>query len=65
MIVIVGVIVVLGAVLGGFTMAGGNVGALVHISEFVTIGGASIGALIVMSPKKVLMDIVKGLMQTL
>lgn len=65
MIVIVGVIVVLGSVLGGFTLAGGNVGALIHVSEFVTIGGAATGALIVMSPKKVLMDIVKGLMQTL
>jgi chemotaxis protein MotA len=65
MIVIVGVIVVLGSVLGGFTLAGGNVGALVHISEFITIGGAAIGALIVMSPKKVLIDIFKGLMQTL
>ncbi|HTS18862.1 MAG TPA: flagellar motor stator protein MotA [Verrucomicrobiae bacterium] len=65
MIVIVGTIVVLGAVLGGFTMAGGNIGALVHISEFVTIGGAATGALIVMSPKKVLVDIAKGLLQTL
>jgi chemotaxis protein MotA len=65
MIVIVGSIVVLAGVLGGFTLAGGNVGALVHISEFVTIGGAAIGALIVMSPKKVLMDIGKGLLQTL
>ncbi|MGD1019065.1 MAG: flagellar motor stator protein MotA [Verrucomicrobiia bacterium] len=65
MIVIIGVVVVLGAVLGGFTLAGGNVGALVHIAEFITIGGAALGALIVMSPKKVLIDIVKGLLQTL
>src|SRR5579862_9137414 len=65
MIVIVGIIIVLGSVLGGFMMAGGNVGALIHVSEFVTIGGAALGALVVMSPKKVLMDIFKGLMQTL
>lgn len=65
MIVIIGCIVVLGAVLGGFTMAGGHVGALLHISEFIVIGGAAIGALIVMSPKKVLVDIFKGLLQTL
>lgn len=65
MIVIIGCIIVLGAVLGGFTMAGGHVGALIHISEFVTIGGAALGALIVMSPKKVLIDIFKGVMQTL
>jgi chemotaxis protein MotA len=63
-IVIVGCIVVIGAVLGGFTMAGGHVGALIHPSEIVTIAGASLGALIVMSPKKVLVDLFKGIMQT-
>jgi chemotaxis protein MotA len=61
MIVIVGVIVVIGAVLGGFTMAGGHFGALIHPSELVTIGGAALGGLIVGSPKKVLIDLMKGL----
>ena len=32
MIVIVGCIVVMGAVLGGFTIAGGQIGALLHPS---------------------------------
>lgn len=62
MIVIVGCIVVVAAVLGGFTMAGGHVGALIHPSEIVTIGGAALGALIVSSPKKVLIDLMKGLL---
>ncbi len=62
MIVIVGVIVVVGAVLGGFTMAGGHFGTLIHPSEFVTIGGAALGGLIVGSPKKVLIDLMKGLL---
>jgi chemotaxis protein MotA len=65
MAVIVGCIVVLVAVLAGFSMAGGHVGALIHPSEFVTIGGASLGALIVTSPKKVLMDLVRGLVQSI
>jgi chemotaxis protein MotA len=65
MIVLVGSIVVLGAVLGGFSMAGGHVGALIHPSEFVTIGGAALGALIVMSPKKVLIDLFKGILASL
>lgn len=64
MVVIVGAIIVLGAVLTGFSMAGGSVGSLIHLSEFVTIGGASLGALIVMSPKKVLKDLFRGLLQT-
>ena len=49
--------------MGGFSMAGGHVLALLHLSEFVTIAGAGAGALIVMSPKKVLVDLVKGLLQ--
>jgi chemotaxis protein MotA len=64
-IVIVGGIVVLGAVLGGFSMAGGHPHALVHLSEFVTIGGASLGALVIMTPKKTLMDLVRSLLALL
>ena len=63
MLVIVGFIVVLGAVLGGFMMAGGQILSLIHPSEFVTIGGAALGALIVMSPKKVLVDLLRGVLQ--
>jgi chemotaxis protein MotA len=63
MVVIGGCIVVLVAVLVGFSMAGGHVGALMHASEFVTIGGASLGALIIMSPIKVLRDLVRGILQ--
>ena len=58
MAVIIGCIVVLSTVLAGFMMAGGHVGALIHPSEFVTIGGASFGALIIMSPGKVLKDLI-------
>jgi chemotaxis protein MotA len=63
MIVIVGCIVVLGAVIGGFTISGGQVGALIHPAELLTIGGAALGAMIVMSPKKVLIDLVRGILQ--
>ena len=65
MIVIVGCVVVLGCVLAGFIWSGGHVGALIHPAEFVTIGGAALGALIVMSPKKVLGDLMRGVMGTL
>jgi chemotaxis protein MotA len=63
-VVIAGGVLVLVAVLVGFSMAGGKIGALIHLSEFITIGGAAIGALIMMSPKKVLMDLFRGLLQT-
>ncbi len=65
MVVIGGGILVLIAVLVGFTMAGGSVGALIHPSEFVTIGGASLGALLIMTPKRVLIDLVRGSIQAL
>jgi chemotaxis protein MotA len=59
MIVIIGAIVVLGSVVGGFIMAGGHVGALLHLSELIIIGGAALGALIIMSPRKVLFDLLR------
>jgi chemotaxis protein MotA len=65
MIVIVGCLVVLGAVIGGFLWAGGSVGALIHPSELLTIGGCALGALILMSPKKVLMDLLRSLVESL
>ncbi|HEX5445610.1 MAG TPA: flagellar motor stator protein MotA [Pirellulales bacterium] len=65
MIVIVGCVVVTGCVLAGFTWSGGHIGALIHPAEIVTIGGASMGALIMMSPKKVLGDLMRGVMQAM
>lgn len=62
MVTIVGFIVVLACVLGGFTWAGGHVAHLIHPSEILTIAGASFGAIIVMSPMKVLKDLMKGLL---
>lgn len=63
MAVLGGLAVVLAAVLLGFTMAGGHVGSLLHLSEFITIGGAAFGALIVMSPKRVFRDVIRGVIQ--
>lgn len=65
MIVIIGCIVVIASVIGGFMMAGGHVGALIQVSEFVVICGSAAGAMIIMSPKKVLMDMVKQILGTL
>jgi chemotaxis protein MotA len=65
MIVIIGVIIVFGSVLGGFMMAHGEPRALMHLSELIIIGGAAFGALVIMSPKKVLMDLGKQVFGTL
>src|SRR5438477_5078459 len=65
MAVIFGGLFVIASILAGFTMAGGKVAALIHLSEFITIGGASSGAMIIMSPKKVLVDLIRGVLQFL
>jgi len=65
MIVILGALIVLGSVCGGFVMAGGHPLALLHLSEFVIIVGAAFGAMVLMSPKKVLIDLVKQILGTL
>jgi len=65
MIVILGAVIVFGSVIGGFIMAGGHPLALMHISEFVIIGGAALGAMVLMSPRKVLFDLVRQVMGTL
>src|SRR5262245_36152580 len=65
MVVIVGCIVVIACVLGGFTLSGGHIGALIHPAEILTIGGAALGAMIVMAPVKVLKDLMMALLQSL
>jgi chemotaxis protein MotA len=47
MLVIAGYIVVLGAVFGGFAMAGGHLGALMQPLELLMIGGGALGAFLV------------------
>jgi chemotaxis protein MotA len=59
MIVILGALIVIGSVLGGFMMAGGNTMALLHLSELIIIGGAAVGSMVLMSPKRVLIDLFK------
>jgi chemotaxis protein MotA len=63
MIILIGAIVVIGTVLGGFVLEGGYVKALLVPAELIIIGGAAAGALIIMSPKKVLIDLAHKLMQ--
>lgn len=61
MFVLLGWFVVIASVLGGFAWAGGHVHSLIHPSEILTIGGASLGALIVMSSPKSMKDLVAGI----
>lgn len=58
MFIIIGILVVLGCVLGGFLMINGPLGVLIQPSEFVVIGGAVIGATLAANPLKFLMRII-------
>ncbi len=63
MFVIVGFIVVALAIIAGFLIAGGNLVLLIQVSEFVTIGGAALGSVLIASPlsliKKIIAEIPK------
>jgi len=54
MLLIIGFIIVVGATLGGFMMASGNPLVLLHVSEFVTIGGIALGVLVISSSGRTL-----------
>lgn len=54
---IIGFILVLVTVIGGFAIAGGNIANLWQPSEFIIIFGAAIGALVVGQPKSVLFEL--------
>ena len=54
MLIIVGLVIVLGSVVGGYLMAGGNLLVLNQPSEFIVIGGAAIGSLVISTPAAVL-----------
>jgi chemotaxis protein MotA len=59
MILIIGYIIVLGSTLGGFVFAGGKLGLLFPISEYIIIIGISIGLMVIASPVSLLKNIVK------
>ena len=44
MTIIIGIVVVLGCVIGGFMMEGGNVHILFQPAELVILGGAAVGS---------------------
>ncbi len=63
MFVIIGIIVVVVSVILGFLIAGGNLVLLIQVSEFITIGGAAIGSLLISAPPSLIKKIMGQLPQ--
>jgi chemotaxis protein MotA len=54
--VIVGLLILFGSVIGGFVLSHGHIGALIQPNEFIVIGGAALGAMVIANP----MSVIKG-----
>jgi chemotaxis protein MotA len=62
---VVGILVVIGSVLGGFLMEKGKLPVLVQPAEFLTIAGAALGTVLAANPLHVLKGVGKGVLGTL
>ena len=65
MFAIIGIVIVIGAVIGGFLMEKGHILVLLQPAELLIIGGAAIGTLLVANPIHILKGIVNGLIAVL
>lgn len=59
--IVVGTLTVMLSMLIGFMVAGGNPIVLLHISEFIIIGGIALGVIILSSPKSVLIALMQDI----
>jgi len=60
-LVVVGYLAVIGAVFGGFLLAGGHLASLLQPVELLMIGGAAVGSFLVANPSKVIKATLKAL----
>ena len=65
MFAIIGIVVVLGAVIGGFLMEKGHMAVLLQPAELLIISGAATGTLLVANPMHIIKGVAAGLMGVL
>ena len=65
MFIVIGIVVVLAAVLGGFLMEHGKIAVLLQPAELLIIGGAGLGTLLVANPMHVIKRIIVGILSAL
>jgi chemotaxis protein MotA len=54
-------VIVLGSVIGGYVMHHGELAVLVQVNEFIIIGGAGLGAMIIANPPSVIKGVFAGI----
>lgn len=65
MFAIIGIVVVFGAVIGGYLMEHGHLAVLLQPAELVIIGGAAFGTLLIANPLPIVIKIFKGVIGVL
>jgi len=65
LIALAGILVVAGAVFGGYVMEGGHILVLYQPAEFVIIGGAAVGSVLISTPMGVLKALFRDLSSVL
>lgn len=65
MTALLGFVVVIGCLLGGYAMQGGHLSVLWQPYEFIIIGGVAFGTFLVANPMKVVKDAGKGVMEAI
>ncbi len=61
MFVIIGIVVVLGAIMGGYLMEHGNLKVLLQPAELIIIGGAAIGTVLIANPLHIIKQLARGI----
>lgn len=59
--VIIGIVLVLGSVIGGYLLSKGNLMALFQPYELLVIGGSALGAFVISNPMKLVLTVLKNL----
>lgn len=61
MFAIIGILVVIGAILGGYLMEKGQIGVLLQPAEIIIIMGAALGTILIANPLSTVMKLLKGI----
>jgi len=65
MLLIIGAVIVVASVLGGYVLHGGNLMVLWQPTEILIIGGAAVGSFVIANPMHTVKEVFRGIMRLL